>query len=204
MGPRPQARLGRKAILAPQDLPVTMLQCPDLTLPQKKFLRDGLIGLLRAGRPIVCAMARKLPDRRSKFLSRRDRMEANLNRPSDIDQKIKAALRGLWLPMVREDTPIILDVDGAGYFFLGVFFFLGLPRERRVVSRPQWRAIWRTQRSRPNGAPRRTQRRSPASSSSLCGRLTCRSQLVERANQSARQKAGAASASAHQRADDHG
>jgi len=54
----------------------------DLTQPQKKFLRDGLVGLLRAGRPIVCRMARKPPDRRTKFLSRRDRMEANLNRPS--------------------------------------------------------------------------------------------------------------------------
>ena len=29
----------------------------DLTKPQKKFLRDGLIGLLRAGRPVVCRMA---------------------------------------------------------------------------------------------------------------------------------------------------
>ena len=28
----------------------------DLTRPQKKFLRDGLIGLLRAGRPVVCRM----------------------------------------------------------------------------------------------------------------------------------------------------
>ena len=56
-------------------------------------------------------MARKLPDRRTKFLSRRDRMEANLNRPSDIDQKIKAALPDLWLPMVGEDTPIILDLS---------------------------------------------------------------------------------------------
>lgn len=83
----------------------------DLTRPQKKFLRDGLVGLIRAGRPIVCRMARKLPDRRRKFLSRRDRMEANLNRPSDIEQKIKAALPELWLPMVSEDTPIILDMS---------------------------------------------------------------------------------------------
>jgi len=42
----------------------------DLTRPRKKFLRDGLVGLLRAGWPIVCRMARKLPDRRTKFLSR--------------------------------------------------------------------------------------------------------------------------------------
>jgi len=32
----------------------------NLTKPQKKFLRDGLVGLLRAGRPVVCRMARKL------------------------------------------------------------------------------------------------------------------------------------------------
>jgi len=83
----------------------------DLTRPQEKFLRDGLVGLIRAGRPIVCRMARKLPDRRTKFLSRRDRMEANLNRPSDIERKIKSALPDLWLPMVHEDTPIILDLS---------------------------------------------------------------------------------------------
>jgi len=40
----------------------------DLTRPRKEFLRDGLVGLLRAARPIVCRMARKLPDRRTKFL----------------------------------------------------------------------------------------------------------------------------------------
>jgi hypothetical protein len=83
----------------------------NLSKPQGKFLRDGLIGLLRAGRPVVCRMARKLPDRRTKFLSRLDRMEGNLNRQSDIDEKIKAALPGLWLPMVRDDTPIILDLS---------------------------------------------------------------------------------------------
>jgi hypothetical protein len=37
----------------------------ELTRPQKKFLRDGLVGLIRAGRPIVCRMARKLPDQRT-------------------------------------------------------------------------------------------------------------------------------------------
>ena len=29
----------------------------DLTKPQKKLLRDGLVALLRAGRPVVCRMA---------------------------------------------------------------------------------------------------------------------------------------------------
>ena len=83
----------------------------DLTVPQKKFLRDGFLGLLRAGRPVVCTMARKLPDQRTKFLSRLDRMEGNLNRQSDLDDKLKAALPDLWLPLVRDDTPIILDLS---------------------------------------------------------------------------------------------
>jgi len=42
----------------------------DLARPQQKFLRDGLVGLLRAGRPVVCRMARKLPDRGTASLSR--------------------------------------------------------------------------------------------------------------------------------------
>ena len=42
----------------------------NLSLPDKKFLRDGLIGLLRYGKPIVCQMARHLPNQRTKFLSR--------------------------------------------------------------------------------------------------------------------------------------
>ena len=83
----------------------------DLTKPQKKFLREGLLGLLRAARPVVCRMARKLPSRRGKFLSRLDRLETNLNCPSDLDKKLKAALPALWLPMIRQETPIILDLS---------------------------------------------------------------------------------------------
>jgi hypothetical protein len=83
----------------------------DLTRPQKKFLRDGLLGLLRAGRPVVCRMARKLPDQQTKFLSRLDRLEGNLNRQSDLDKKIKATLPDLWLPLIRDETPIILDLS---------------------------------------------------------------------------------------------
>lgn len=83
----------------------------DLTRPQKKFLRDGVVGLLRAGRPIVCSMARKLPDQRTKFLSRLDRLEDNLNRQSAFDQKLKGALSALWLPLIDNETPIILDLS---------------------------------------------------------------------------------------------
>lgn len=83
----------------------------DLTRPQKKFLRDGLLGLLRAGRPVVCRMARKLPDQRTKFLSRLDRLEGNLNRPGDLDEQLNAAMPELWLPLIGDDTPIILDLS---------------------------------------------------------------------------------------------
>lgn len=82
-----------------------------LKRPQKKFLHDGLLGLLRAGRPVVCRMARKLPDQRRTLLSRLDRLESNLNRSSDLDKKLKAALADLWLPLVRDQTPIILDLS---------------------------------------------------------------------------------------------
>ncbi len=83
----------------------------NLTKPQKKFLREGLLGLLRARRPVVTRMARKLPDRRSKFLSRLDRLETNLNQQSDLEAKIKRALPDLWLPLICKDTPIILDLS---------------------------------------------------------------------------------------------
>lgn len=84
---------------------------PDLKKPQKKFIRDAVIGLIRAGRPIVCRMARNLPQRRVAFLSRLDRLENNLNRQSSIDESIKAALPELWLPLIEDSTPIILDLS---------------------------------------------------------------------------------------------
>jgi len=73
---------------------------------QKRSLRDGLVGLLPAGRPVVC---RTLPDQRTTFLSRLDRLEDNLNRQSRFGQKLKAAVPALWLPLVGDQTPIILD-----------------------------------------------------------------------------------------------
>ncbi|MFH1615889.1 MAG: hypothetical protein ABIG61_12505, partial [Planctomycetota bacterium] len=42
----------------------------NLSVPDKKFLQDSLIGLIRCGKPIVCQMARQLPNQRTKFLSR--------------------------------------------------------------------------------------------------------------------------------------
>ena len=78
-------------------------------------------------------------------------------------------------------------VNGTGYFFCS----LGRPRGRRVVCRPHWRAIFSTHRCRPNGQPRRTQRRKAASSSSVWGRLTWASQSGGRAHHRACQNPGA-------------
>ena len=77
----------------------------NLSLPDKKFLRDGVIGLLRSGKPIVCQMARHLPDQRTQFLSRLDRLEAHLVNNSDFDDKVKAVVPQAWLPFVQDDTP---------------------------------------------------------------------------------------------------
>jgi hypothetical protein len=83
----------------------------NLSVPDKKFLRDSLIGLIRCGKPIVCQMARHLPNQRTKFLSRLDRLEAHLVTDSDFDNKIEAALPQVWLGFVQDDTPIILDLS---------------------------------------------------------------------------------------------
>lgn len=83
----------------------------NLSVPDQKFLRDGLIGLLRCGRPIVCQMARHVPNQHTKFLSRLDRLEAHLVKDSDFEDKLKSASSHEWLPFVRDDTPIILDLS---------------------------------------------------------------------------------------------
>ena len=83
----------------------------NLSLPDKKFLRDSTIGLIRCGKPIVCQMARQLPNQRTSFLSRLDRLEAHLVKDSNFDNKIKAKLPANWLPFVKDDTPIILDIS---------------------------------------------------------------------------------------------
>ncbi len=83
----------------------------NLSVPDKKFLRDSLVGLIRCGEPIVCQMARHLPNQRTKFLSRLDRLESHLVTDSDFDNKIKGALPNIWLPFFQDDTPIILDLS---------------------------------------------------------------------------------------------
>jgi len=70
----------------------------NLSVPNKKFLPDSLIGLIRCGKPIVCQMARHLPNQRTKFLSRLGRLEAHLGKDSKFDSKLKAKLPEFRLP----------------------------------------------------------------------------------------------------------
>ena len=83
----------------------------NLSVPDKKFLRDGFIGLLRAGQPIVCQMARHLPYQRTKFISRLDRLDQHLIKSSSFDHNVKETLPGVWLPYFKDDTAIILDLS---------------------------------------------------------------------------------------------
>ena len=83
----------------------------NLSLPDKKFLQDAIIGLLRCGRPVVCQMARHLPNQRTSFLSRLDRLESHLVKDNDFNKLVKAELPEVWLPFIKDDTPIILDLS---------------------------------------------------------------------------------------------
>ena len=83
----------------------------NLSMPSKKFLRDAVIGLLRARNPIVCQMARHLPNQRTKFISRLDRLDQHLVKKSNFDNHVKETLPEVWLPYVNDDTPIILDLS---------------------------------------------------------------------------------------------
>ena len=82
-----------------------------LSRPDKKFLRDGLIGLLRTGKPIVCQMAKRLPDQRTTYPSRVKRLDNHLIADSNFDRRVKIELPALWAPLVGDDTPIILDLS---------------------------------------------------------------------------------------------
>ncbi len=101
----------------------------NLSVPDKKFLRDSLIGLLRCGKPIVCQMARQLPNQRTKFLSRLDRLEAHLGKDSKFDSKLKAELPEFWLPFIKDDTPIILDLSDIAKPFAKKMDYLATVRD---------------------------------------------------------------------------
>jgi len=101
----------------------------NLSVPDKKFLRDGLIGLIRCGKPIVCQMARHLPNQRTKFLSRLDRLEAHLGKDSKFNSNIKAELPEFWLPFIQDDTPIILDLSDIAKPFAKKMDYLATVRD---------------------------------------------------------------------------
>lgn len=83
----------------------------NLSLPDRKFLRDGIIGLLRAGQPTVCKMARYLPNQHTKIISRIDRLDEHLLNDRDFDKQLQRAAAEVWLPLITDDTPIILDLS---------------------------------------------------------------------------------------------
>lgn len=101
----------------------------NLSLPDKKFLRDSIIGLLRCNKPIVCQMARHLPNQRTKFLSRLDRLEAHLVKNNNFDNKIKTELPQFWLPYIQDDTPIILDLSDIAKPFAKKMDYLATVRD---------------------------------------------------------------------------
>jgi len=101
----------------------------NLSVPDKKFLRDSLIGLIRSGKPIVCQMARKLPNQHTKFLSRLDRLEAHLVKDSGFDNEVKCALPQFWLPFIQDDTLIILDLSDLAKPFAKKMDYLATVRD---------------------------------------------------------------------------
>jgi len=101
----------------------------NLSVPDKKFLRDGLIGLIRCGQPIVCQMARHLPNQRTRFLSRLDRLESHLGKDSRFDSQLKTEFPAFWLPFVKEDTPIILDLSDIAKPFAKKMDYLATVRD---------------------------------------------------------------------------
>lgn len=101
----------------------------NLSVPNKKFLRDGFIGLLRSGKPIVCQMARHLPNQQTKFLSRLDRLESHLGKDSKFNSNIKAQLPEFWLPFIQDGTPIILDLSDISKPFAKKMDYLATVRD---------------------------------------------------------------------------
>jgi hypothetical protein len=82
-----------------------------LSVPDKKFLRDGFIGLVRSGHPIVCQMAREVPNQGSKYITRVKRLDLHLTAESDFDEQLKQSIPAIWVPLVTGDTPLILDLS---------------------------------------------------------------------------------------------
>lgn len=101
----------------------------NLSVPDKKFLRDSIIGIVRCGKPVVSQMARHLPNQRPRFLSRLDRLEAHLTKHSSFDDKLKSQLPYFWLPFIQDDTPIILDLSDIAKPFANKMDYLATVRD---------------------------------------------------------------------------
>jgi len=101
----------------------------NLSLPDKKFLRDSVIGLIRCGKPVVCQMARQVPNQRTKFLSRLDRLEAHLVNNNNFDNKLKSQLPQFWQPFIKDDTPIILDLSDIAKPYAKKMDYLAMVRD---------------------------------------------------------------------------
>jgi hypothetical protein len=100
-----------------------------LSISDKKFLRDSIIGLLRCGKPLVCQMARHLPNQKTKFLSRLDRLDSHLVKNNDFDNKIKSELPQNWLPFFKDQTPVILDLSDIAKPFAKKMDYLATVRD---------------------------------------------------------------------------
>jgi hypothetical protein len=74
-------------------------------------------------------MARHLPNQRTKFVSRLDRLEAHLGKDSKFDSKLKAELPKFWLPFIQDDTPIILDLSDIAKPFAKKMDYLATVRD---------------------------------------------------------------------------
>jgi len=83
----------------------------NLSVPDKKFLRDGFIGLVRSGHPIVSQIAREVPNQAAKYTTRVKRLDLHLTAESDFDEMVKHSLSAIWGPLVTENTPLILDLS---------------------------------------------------------------------------------------------
>lgn len=101
----------------------------NLSLPDKKFLKDSMIGFLRCGNPIVCQIVRHMPNQQISFLSRLDRLESHLVKNSKFDDHVKSELPQLWQPFVKEYTPIILDLSDIAKPLASKMDYLALVRD---------------------------------------------------------------------------
>ena len=90
------------------------------TKPRKKFLRDGLIGLVRTPLPAVCRMARKLLTPDATFLSDFNRLEEN---PSGADASEGAviAIDGIGRPCDGTRARVLVTLPKAVGIELSTF-----------------------------------------------------------------------------------